>query len=194
MARFYPPNTNRICFPPERPPSPPIQGEGVLITNRTIFPRNPDADTQTCQADDQGSESVLDQSLNLSPITRDILPPRALTPYFPFKSVEDSRRPKPPQPRGPVGKPGSGGYSLPDTLKWDPQSYRDVQNALHRIANVRLRGHRTYEQHDVSQRNQYIHDAVTLFPFLKLYERAWPAQGFAETYLKNRVNTLSQSP
>ncbi|EAU84999.2 hypothetical protein CC1G_04095 [Coprinopsis cinerea okayama7 len=171
MARFYPPNTNRICFPPERPPSPPIQGEGVLITNRTIFPRNPDADTQTCQADDQGSESVLDQSLNLSPITRDILPPRALTPYFPFKSVEDSRRPKPPQPRGPVGKPGSGGYSLPDTLKWDPQSYRDVQNALHRIAN-----------------------AVTLFPFLKLYERAWPAQGFAETYLKNRVNTLSQSP
>ena len=50
-----------------------------------------------------------------------------ITPHFPFRNLDDAHAPKPTRPPGPLGKPNQGGYSLPDTLKWDTAAYKEVQ-------------------------------------------------------------------
>lgn len=63
-------------------------------------------------------------------------PPRSN--YFPFSSLEDASVDKPPRPRGSLGEPGNGGYSLRVTLKWTKEAYDQVQVSFYTLRRTKL--------------------------------------------------------
>ncbi|KAF6741022.1 hypothetical protein DFP72DRAFT_863328 [Ephemerocybe angulata] len=82
-----------------------------------------------------------------------------------------------------------GGYSLKDTLKWDPASYIIVQRELRAIATRSFVLKKKFEEQVKITKDSYVQEARDRFPFLNEYRSAWPAEDFAHMYLKNTSET-----
>ncbi|KAJ2927633.1 hypothetical protein H1R20_g9457, partial [Candolleomyces eurysporus] len=101
--------------------------------------------------------------------------------YFPFRTPGEYREPRPDRPLGQQGKQ----FSLQGTLKWEDNSYRIVQDALHGISKLRFNLMFAYDKQTEAAKDGYLQEAVQMFPFLGTYSSSWPVVEFAEMYLKN---------
>ncbi|KAI6117715.1 hypothetical protein EDD16DRAFT_1444116, partial [Pisolithus croceorrhizus] len=90
-----------------------------------------------------------------------------------------------PRPHGQLSKPGAGGYSLREVLKWEQPLYHAVQVNVQKICQESCDLSKPYHEQPqdihiliktIAQRN---------FPLLKRYQDAWPAADLATIFLKN---------
>ncbi|KAH6869078.1 hypothetical protein BKA70DRAFT_1242576 [Coprinopsis sp. MPI-PUGE-AT-0042] len=107
--------------------------------------------------------------------------------YFPFQSAKDAEAPKVGRPNGSMGML-DGGYSLRDTLKWDPEAYKAVQVQLRVIARRHFDRRKTMKNQKPAVIEAYIKESVHVFPFLTSYPEQWPAVDFARQYLKSSID------
>ncbi|EGO21928.1 hypothetical protein SERLADRAFT_441144 [Serpula lacrymans var. lacrymans S7.9] len=90
-----------------------------------------------------------------------------------------------PAPRGPLSKPGSGGYALFDELKWDRSTYTNIQTSLHELCQEHFQITLPYHEQEADARLVFLATARRRFPMLEAYVNTWPARDFATMYLKN---------
>ncbi|TEB26916.1 hypothetical protein FA13DRAFT_1795163 [Coprinellus micaceus] len=113
-------------------------------------------------------------------------------PWYPFANARDAKSERPGKPGGSQGKPGAGGYSLPGTLNWDPASYKAVQLKLQVLSKALFNKTQNYEAQSVDAKSAYAKSALDMLPFLADYPNGWPADAFAEMYLKNTSDEFAR--
>lgn len=90
-----------------------------------------------------------------------------------------------PKPKGPLGKPSGGGYSLPAALAWSTKDYKEAQEYLHGLARERLDISKSFSSQDPDTIEQLCRMADERFPILKRYVDRWATKDFFATFLKN---------
>ncbi|KAI6036200.1 hypothetical protein BKA83DRAFT_4024332, partial [Pisolithus microcarpus] len=90
-----------------------------------------------------------------------------------------------PRPHGQLSKPGTGGYSLKEALKWEQCLYRAVQVNVQKICRESCDLSKPYHEQPQDIRMLIKTVAQRNFPLLKRYQDAWPAGDFVTIFLKN---------
>ncbi|KAI6157722.1 hypothetical protein BKA82DRAFT_3939320, partial [Pisolithus tinctorius] len=90
-----------------------------------------------------------------------------------------------PHLHGQLSKPGAGGYSLREVLKWDQSLYHTVQVNVQKICQQSCDLSKPYHEQP-----EDIHMLIKTmvqcnFPSLKQYQDTWPVADFATIFLKN---------
>ncbi|KAF8575769.1 hypothetical protein K439DRAFT_1623339 [Ramaria rubella] len=199
---YYSRVLDRHIFSPERSlHSIPGRNSSLSVHNHPIGLDLPHSDTRSVAVQDQEGESGTGNGLvNTAEDATSISHPCAEmnhTSSHALTSCDTHAENKIPRPRGALGKPTGGGYSLLAILGWSPMDYKATQNLarteLNPTKSFKLQDPQMVEElcHKVSTSVPRtisllltIHKADEKFPILKKYIDRWATKDFVATFLK----------
>ncbi|KIJ28251.1 hypothetical protein M422DRAFT_270483 [Sphaerobolus stellatus SS14] len=100
-------------------------------------------------------------------------------------SASENEEGRIPKPKGEVGHPGTHGYSLFPTLRWEKALYEAVQKIVQKYADAKLDNTLGISKQDESLVLDVLRKVSESHPILNKYVDYWPARDMLKQYLKN---------
>ncbi|KZV61274.1 hypothetical protein PENSPDRAFT_307326 [Peniophora sp. CONT] len=196
-ARSYRPSTMRLEQPPSRTPSP---INFVSSMRKEYIPAS--SDSSDSEESPRPSRQPQREPVSVTPervpggsTDPPVSAPAALTePQLKLQAPPDRKfehfvGKKIKQPKGGIGKPSAGGYSLQAVLEthgWSNDQYEDVLKEVRTLTVLHLDTTKTFHNQDPLAVANFLRAVTTRYPGFEYYEKEWPARDLAYQYLRNR--------
>ncbi|THH26511.1 hypothetical protein EUX98_g7678 [Antrodiella citrinella] len=179
-----------VPIPPPR--SPPADRSSVEYYNRATQSSTSDSDVEISEVN---SASITSQHIPQSLCSRSnsdhtasgshhAMETRSHQRHSGHTQVESLLIPK---PKGALGRPNGGGYSLRTALRWSDRSYHDVYWFVKELAKGEMKPGVSFTRQPACAFAIIKDMSADLYPFLEKYEDLWPVDDF----IRSSLSTLN---
>ncbi|KAF8989212.1 hypothetical protein BDQ17DRAFT_1434610 [Cyathus striatus] len=87
--------------------------------------------------------------------------------------------------RSQLYRPKGSQWSLKETLGWQNEFYKEIQDSIRAVVRKHLNKKTLYNQQVQASIAMFHQEVQSIHPVLTEYPSSWPIDAFAEMYLKN---------
>ncbi|KDR65799.1 hypothetical protein GALMADRAFT_148382 [Galerina marginata CBS 339.88] len=176
ISRHLPLITHRVQFSSKVSSTAPLVTHRLEFDRQTAASKKPQLERRELTPSDSGSERNKDKDLesDLSDLTDSE-----------EEATHSAVSKKIPKPAGEPGRPGSGGYSIDDTLaSWGKEEVLKVNKLVKKLADLKLDKTKSYSKQNGRKVNDICEEVARHHDIILKYDDFWPIRGMLKMYLK----------